>query len=48
MHVHPEVVTYCLARGPLEVVHAAIEADLESDVRASNLPGIAVAEPDVR
>ncbi len=39
--------TYCLARGPLEVVDAAIEANLEGDVRAGNLPGVAVAQPDV-
>lgn len=39
---------HCLSRGPLEVVDAAIEANFEGDVWAGDLPGVAVAQPDVR
>lgn len=40
-------VTHLLGRGPLEVVDGAVEADIVGDLWACNLPGVAIAEPDV-
>ena len=39
---------HLLGGRPLEVVHSAVEADLVGDLRARNLPGVAVGQPDVR
>ncbi len=37
-----------LSRRPLELVHGAVEANAVGDVRARNLPRVAVGQPDVR
>lgn len=42
-----ESAAHRLAGGPLEVVDAAVEADVEGDVGAGDLPGVPVAQPDV-
>ncbi len=38
---------YLLLRSPLEVVYSSIEANPVTDVWASNLPWVAILEPDV-